>query len=303
MAIKENSAKDRAYGAITYFILAVVLVAVTYPLIYIFSSSISNQSAVIAGKVWLWPVGLNFAAYQAILAYPNLWVTYGNTVFYTITGTAISVVLTIMAGFPLSRKDFRARNFYMLLIAFTLWFNGGLIPFYMVVRDLGMLNTRWSIILPSAVSAWNIIITRTFFQATIPDTLVEAARLDGCSEFKFILKIVLPLSGAIIAVNVLFYGVYQWNSYFHAMLFLTKKNLYPLQILLRKILINNNFDETFSRSGMDSGSRIMNQESRQAYRQLVKYALIIIASVPVLVVYPFLQKYFIKGVMIGSIKG
>ncbi len=301
MAIKENSAKDRAFGTIVYIILGIILVTVTYPLIYIFSSSISNQSDVIAGNVWLWPVGFNLEAYKAIVAYPNLWITYGNTVFYTVTGTAISVVLTIMAGFPLSRKDFRARNFYMLIIAFTMWFNGGLIPFYMVVRDLNMLNTRWAIILPMALSAWNIIITRTFFTATIPDTLVEAARLDGCSDYKFIIRIVLPLSGAIIAVNVLFYGVYQWNAYFHAMLFLTDNDLYPLQILLRRILINNNFDESFNQAGADSSS--VTQESRQTYRQLVKYALIIIASVPVLIVYPFLQKYFIKGVMIGSIKG
>lgn len=300
MAIKENNAKDKAYGVIVYVILSIILISAIYPLIYIFSSSISDQSAVIGGEVWLWPVGWNLAAYKAIFTYPDLWLTYGNTIFYTVTGTAISVILTIMAAFPLSRKDFSARNFYMLIIAFTMWFNGGLIPFYMVVRDLGMLNTRWSIIIPAALSAWNIIITRTFFQSTIPDTLVEAARIDGCSDYKFIIRIVLPLSGAIIAVNVLFYGVFQWNSYFNAMLFLTDKKLYPLQILLRRILINNRFDESFNSAGSYRGAA---EGARQAYRQLVKYALIIIASVPVLIIYPFLQKYFVKGVMIGSLKG
>ena len=257
------------------------------------------MSAVVSGRVWLLPVGFNPGAYKAVVTYPGIWRAYANSVFYTAAGAGVSVVLTILAAYPLSRPDFRARNFYMVVFTFTMLFNGGLIPFYMLVRNIGMLNTRWAMLLPSALSIWNVIITRTYYQQTISKSLLEAAQLDGCRDTRFVVSVVVPLSGAITAVNLLFYGVFKWNAYFDAFLFLTDAKLMPLQILLRKILIQNSFDE----SQMITGSEIMSEQGRQAYRELIKYALIIFASAPVFLVYPFVQKYFVRGVMIGSLKG
>lgn len=301
MARIDRSPGDLFYSIINYIGLSIILIIVLYPLIYIASSSISSVEAVISGKVWLYPVGLNFAAYQAIFEYPGLWTSYGNTFIYTFGGIAVSVAITILAAYPLSRKTFSARNFYMFLFAFTMIFYGGLIPFYMQVRNLGLLNSRWSMILPTAMSIWNVIITRTYYQQTISEELHEAAQLDGCSDFKFLLLIVIPLSGAITAVNALFYGVAKWNSYFDALLFLTDRAKMPMQILLRRILISNTFDGNID-SG-NQGSAVMSEQGRQAYRQLIKYALIIFSSLPILSLYPFLQKYFVRGIMIGSLKG
>lgn len=279
--------------------LLFVLVIVLYPLIYIVSSSFSSTRAVTSGRVWLLPVEPSLEGYKAVFAYKDIWIGYANTFYYVFFGTALNVVLTILAAYPLSRKDFRARNLVMFLFTFTMFFNGGLIPTYLLIDKLGMINTRMAMILPSALSIWNVIITRTFFQSNISKELLEAAKLDGCSDVKFVLKIVIPLSGAIIAVMTLFYAVGHWNSFFSAFIYLKDNKLMPLQIKLRTILILNQFDPS-----MLTGSVNVEEMNKRAnLRELLKYSLIIVSSLPVLCIYPFVQKYFVKGIMIGSIKG
>jgi multiple sugar transport system permease protein/putative aldouronate transport system permease protein len=213
-----------------------------------------------------------------------------------VVGTFVSVTLTILAAYPLSRKDLAGRNVIMFLFVFTLLFGGGLIPTYLVVREVGMLNTRWALIIPTALSVYNMIITRTFFQSTIPDELLEAAQLDGCSDFRFVRDVVIPLSGPIIAVNALFYAVSQWNQYFNALIYLTNPDLFPLQLILREILVQNQVD--FSQ--ISDVNQLM---ARQQLQDLLKYSLIVVASAPVLIIYPFVQKHFVRGVLIGSLKG
>jgi multiple sugar transport system permease protein/putative aldouronate transport system permease protein len=212
-----------------------------------------------------------------------------------VVGTLVNLAVTILAGYALSRKDLVGRNFFMFLFAFTLLFNGGIVPTYLVVNQLGLINTRWALIIPQALSVWNLIITVTYFRTSIPPELLEAAQLDGCNDFQFLARVVLPLSTPIIAVLTLFYAVSHWNEYFAALLYLNKQELYPLQIMLRNILVQNQIDFTM----ID----ISAYAARQAMRELLKYALIVVASVPVLLIYPFVQRYFIKGIMIGAIKG
>ena len=291
-----TSSRDRTFELVNNALLAVALITVGYPLIYIVSASFSSTQAVVGGRVWLWPVEFSLLGYQTIFEYRAVWNAYANTVFYTVFGTAINVVLTIMAAYPLSRRDLQGRNLFMFMITFTMIFSGGLIPTYLLIRSLGMLNTRWVMMIPNAIAAWNIIITRTYYQSTIPDELHEAAQLDGCSDVRFLMSVVVPLSGAITAVNALFYAVAHWNAFFNAFIYLSRKELYPLQIILREILIQNEVDN-------DVFTDVAEQEAREGLRELVKFSLIIVASVPVLCIYPFVQKYFVRGVMIGSIKG
>ena len=291
-----TSSRDRTFELVNNALLAVALITVGYPLIYIVSASFSSTQAVVGGRVWLWPVEFSLLGYQTIFEYRAVWNAYANTVFYTVFGTAINVVLTIMAAYPLSRRDLQGRNLFMFMITFTMIFSGGLIPTYLLIRSLGMLNTRWVMMIPNAIAAWNIIITRTYYQSTIPDELHEAAQLDGCSDVRFLMSVVVPLSGAITAVNALFYAVAHWNAFFNAFIYLSRKELYPLQIILREILIQNEVDN-------DVFTDVAEQEAREGLRELLKFSLIIVASVPVLCIYPFVQKYFVRGVMIGSIKG
>ena len=291
-----TSSRDRTFELVNNALLAVALITVGYPLIYIVSASFSSTQAVVGGRVWLWPVEFSLLGYQTIFEYRAVWNGYANTVFYTVFGTALNVVLTIMAAYPLSRRDLQGRNLFMFMITFTMIFSGGLIPTYLLIRSLGMLNTRWVMMIPNAIAAWNIIITRTYYQSTIPDELHEAAQLDGCSDVRFLMSVVVPLSGAITAVNALFYAVAHWNAFFNAFIYLSRKELYPLQIILREILIQNEVDN-------DVFTDVAEQEAREGLRELVKFSLIIVASVPVLCIYPFVQKYFVRGVMIGSIKG
>ena len=291
-----TSSRDRTFELVNNALLAVALITVGYPLIYIVSASFSSTQAVVGGRVWLWPVEFSLLGYQTIFEYRAVWNGYANTVFYTVFGTAINVVLTIMAAYPLSRRDLQGRNLFMFMITFTMIFSGGLIPTYLLIRSLGMLNTRWVMMIPNAIAAWNIIITRTYYQSTIPDELHEAAQLDGCSDVRFLMSVVVPLSGAITAVNALFYAVAHWNAFFNAFIYLSRKELYPLQIILREILIQNEVDN-------DVFTDVAEQEAREGLRELLKFSLIIVASVPVLCIYPFVQKYFVRGVMIGSIKG
>lgn len=287
---------DRAFTVFNYIVLTLFLIAVAYPLIYVFSASMSDPRSVISGKMWLWPVDITLDGYRAVFRNSRIVTGFQNSLFYTVAGTFISVTLTILAAYPLSRKDLAGRNVIMFLFVFTLLFGGGLIPTYLVVREVGMLNTRWALIIPAALSVYNMIITRTFFQSTIPDELLEAAQLDGCSDFRFVKDVVIPLSGPIIAVNALFYAVGQWNQYFNALIYLTKPDLFPLQLILREILVQNQVD--FSQ--ISDVNQLM---ARQQLQDLLKYSLIVVASAPVLIIYPFVQKHFVRGVLIGSLKG
>lgn len=291
----KSSATDRWFDALNYTFLTVLMLVVLYPLYVIVISSISDPNSVNAGHVWLLPKGLTFEGYERIFQDERIWRGYRNSLIYTALGTSINVVLTITAGYALSR-NLVGRNVFMFLIVFTMFFSGGLIPSYLLIKELGMYNSIWSQVIPTAVGAWNVIITRTFFQTTIPDELYEASEIDGCSDVVFFWKIALPLSMPIIAVMVLFSAVGHWNSYFQALIYLQDEALQPLQIVLREILIVNETQENMLTVGQDDSEMLRIVD-------VMKYGIIIVASLPVLMIYPFLQRYFVKGVMIGSIKG
>ncbi|WP_145018617.1 carbohydrate ABC transporter permease [Paenibacillus sp. Y412MC10] len=295
-SIMKEAGADRWFSLMNYAVLSIILIVVLYPLIFVVSASFSSSTAVLSGRVWLWPVEPTLEGYRAV--FKNAMVVKGflNTMFYTVAGTGINLVFSVMAAYPLSRKDFRGRNGFMLLFVFTMMFSGGLIPSYLLVKDLGMIDTVWAMLLPAALSVWNVIIMRTYFQTTIPDELLEASQLDGCSDLRFLLRIVLPLSGPILAVIALFYAVGHWNQYFNAMIYLKRAELYPLQLVLRDILVQNEVN-------IDMLGDAKTAAARQGLRELLKYSLIVVTSFPLLVVYPFVQKFFVKGVMIGSLKG
>lgn len=290
--IKESRA-DRFFMGAVYVFLALVLIAVLYPLIYIVSASFSSASAVTSGRVWLFPVEPTLLGYMTVFKNPQILQGFSNSLFYTIVGTIISVSITIMLAYPLSRKSFYGRKLIMILLVFTMIFDGGLIPLYLVVKNLNLIDTIWALLLPSALAVFQVIIARTFFQSTIPDELVEASEMDGCSDIKFIFKVVLPLAKPIIAVLVLMYAVMKWNMYFDALIYLKSDELYPLQLILRSILILNT----------DPSGNIQEMLKMQGLKELMKYSLIVISSLPVLVLYPFVQKHFVKGMLIGSVKG
>jgi putative aldouronate transport system permease protein len=291
-----RSREDKIFDAVNITLLTLMLLAILYPLYFIVIASISNPDRIFAGDVWLYPVEITFEGYSRIFSDGKIWTGYKNTIIYTVLGTTLNVALTLTAAYALSRKDFYGRNFFMIMFVFTMFFSGGLIPTYLVVQNLGMVNTMWAMIIPKAVAIWNIIVARTFFQATIPDEMLEAAKVDGCSNTKFFTKIVLPLSKPIIAVMVLFYAVGHWNSYFDALIYLNNESLYPLQLILRNILIQNEAAATMV-------SDLESVAAQQRIADLIKYGVIIVGSLPLLIVYPFIQKYFVQGVMIGGIKG
>ncbi|MBF9017615.1 MULTISPECIES: carbohydrate ABC transporter permease [unclassified Oceanispirochaeta] len=293
--IKESKG-DRIFLTANILFLSIVMLVVLYPLIFIVSSSFSSTAAVTSGKVWLFPVEPSLAGYKAIFRNNQILYGYANSIFYTVVGTAVNIIFTIMAAFPLSRKDLYGKNLIMFLFTFTMLFSGGLVPFYMVVSKLGMLDKRIVLILPTALAVFQVIIARTFFQISIPEELAEAAEIDGCDDFGFLIKIVIPLSGPIIAVIGLMYAVNNWNTYFNALIFLKSTKLFPLQMVLRNILIQNSFDPNMVKDPVS-------MMETQGLRDLLKYALIVVASVPVLSIYPFVQKFFVKGMLIGSIKG
>lgn len=291
--IKESTG-DKLFLTTIYILLSLVVIAVIYPLIFIISSSISSPAAVTSGRVWLWPVDISFKGFKVLLNTPEIITGYGNSIFYTAAGTFISVVLTIMIAYPLSRRGFFGRNTLMMIITFTMIFSGGLIPTYMVVKELHLIDTRWALLIPNAIWVWQVIIARSFFQSSIPEELLEASEIDGCSDMRFVWSVVIPLSKPIIAVLVLMYAVGQWNAYFDALIYLKSANLFPLQLVLRSIIIQNN-----SAGTMDA----MKMVERQQLAELLKYALIVIATLPVLVIYPFVQRYFVQGMLVGSVKG
>jgi len=293
--IKESKG-DRIFLAVNTLFLSIVMLVILYPLIFIVSSSFSSTAAVTSGRVWLLPVEPSLAGYKAIFRNNQILYGYANSIFYTVTGTAVNIVFTVIAAYPLSRKDLYGSKVLMFLFTFTMLFSGGLIPFYMVVSKLGMIDKRIVLILPTALAVFQVIIARTFFQMSIPDELAEAAEIDGCDDFGFLIRIVIPLSGPIIAVIGLMYAVNHWNTYFNALIFLKSTKLFPLQMVLRNILIQNSFDPNMVKDPVS-------MMETQGLRDLLKYALIVVASVPVLSIYPFVQKFFVKGMLIGSVKG
>ena len=286
---------DRIFLIGIKIMLTVALIAVLIPLIYVVANSFSRASAVSGGRVFLWPVEPSLRAYREALSDPQILKGYYNSLIYAVGGTFISVTLTIAIAYPLSRKTFFGRNVIMSVLLFTMLFSGGLIPTYLVVQDLGLLNTRWAMVIPSAIGVWQVIIARTFFRSTIPDDLYEAAMLDGASDLRFLWSVVLPLSKPVIAVIALMYAIFQWNTYFDALVYLKDPGLYPLQIVLRNILILN--------STTGNASDVAQQLERQQLANVLKYALIVISSLPVLLIYPFIARHFTKGVMVGAVKG
>ena len=290
-----RSRADKAFDVLDYVLLTIAFLVVAYPLYFVLIASVSDPIAVYEGQVILYPIKPTLEGYARIFSYESLFTGYKNTLIYTLVGTSINVVLTITAGYALSRRDLVGRNVMMMGVMITMIFSGGMIPNYLLVRSLKLYNTMWALILPGAVSTWNLIVARTFFQQTIPDELQEAAELDGCGDTSFFLRVVLPLSSSIIAVMILFYAVSHWNSYYNALLYLSSSSKYPLQLVLRNILIVNTLD--------DMVNDVATQAAQQRMGDLIKYGMIIVSSLPLLILYPFLQKYFVQGVMIGAIKG
>ena len=288
---------DKIVYTLNYIILIAFLIIVLYPFVYIVSCSFSSGQALISGKVTLLPVDPTLEGYKAILEYKDIWTGYANSFLYTVSGTLVGLTLTILAAYPLSRSSLVGRRPLMMLFLFTMLFNGGLVPNYMLVLSLGLLNTAWAIILPTALSAYNVIVARTFFINTIPNELHESAELDGCGEFRFLISIVLPLSKAIMAVLVLWIAIGFWNSYFNPMIYLNDKSKFPLQLILREILLMANVD--FTKAAANPELYYKNQQ----LSEILRYGTIIISALPLMILYPFIQKYFVQGVMIGSVKG
>lgn len=290
---------DRMFEIINFIFLFFIMIIVLYPLVYVISASISDPVYVNQGTMWLYPRGITFEGYQRVFQNPEIWSGYRNTILYTLAGTAINLLFTIPGAYALSRKDLKGRGIMMGLIVFTMFFGGGLIPSFLLVSWLGMLNTVWALLIPNAVAVYNLIICRTFFQTNIPKELQESAEIDGCSNTVLFLKIVLPLSAPIIAVMALYYGVTHWNSYLSAIIYLKDRSLYPLQLILREILVQNQMNDTMLMTGDDMEA--MAKQARIA--DIIKYAVMIVSSLPIIVIYPFMQRFFMKGVLIGSVKG
>jgi putative aldouronate transport system permease protein len=293
--MRSQSKGDRIMDTCVILISVTILAIVLIPLIFVVSASFSDPDLVLKGKVLLWPKGFTLNAYDMVFKNDDIWSGYRNTVFYTLVGTAINILMTVMAAYPLSRKEMKGRRFFTLFVLFTMYFNGGLIPTYLLVRDLGMYNSVWAILIPSAISTYNLIVAKSFFEQSIPMELYEAAKLDGCGSLRTLFSIVLPLSKAILAVLVLYYGVARWNAYFDALVYLRNEELHPLQIVLRNILLLSQTEQMGSNS-VGMGDKIKTIEA-------IKYAVIVVSSAPILLLYPLAQRYFVNGVMIGAVKG
>ena len=294
--MKRNSWRDTVFNLCNTLFLIFMIIICVYPFLYVIFASVSDSGKLMQHSGMLWkPLGFSLAAYTEVLKNRMIAVTYKNTLLYLVLGTTISMILTILGAFVLSRKNVIIKKPLNVMVVITMFFSGGLIPFYLTIKEYHMLDTIWAVVLPSALSTWNMIVMRTSFQA-IPSSLEESAFIDGASELVILTKIILPLSKAILAVMLLFYGVALWNSWFNASIFLTKREMYPLQLYLREVLINSSTDSMMmSNAGMGS--------DRMAISETIKYSTIVVTTLPILCVYPFLQKYFVKGVMVGALKG
>lgn len=293
--IKETRS-DRIFYFINNAFMGLLVIVTLYPLVYVLSCSFSSPTAVLMGKVRLLPVNLSLRGYEKCFETGAVFIGYRNTIYYTLVGTALNVVFTFLAAYPLTRKELVGRNFFSFMLAFTMWFNGGMIPNYLLMKSIGAINTPFAMWLPGLVSAYNVIITRTSIQTNIPEEIYDSASLDGCGYFTYFVKILLPLSGAILAVISLFSAVAHWNAYFNAFLYISKPELQPLQVVLRTILLQNDMSgSTFT--------SILTDPEEAGIQEALKYSLIMVACVPIWCVYPFVQKFFIQGVMLGSVKG
>ena len=290
---------DIVFDVVNCVIVVILSLIFLYPLIYVVSASFSSANAIWTGAVKLLPVEFTLRGYELAFQNNDIWTGYLNSIKYVSVGTLVSVSLSLVTAYPLSRRDFAPRNVVMFLYVFCIYFNGGLIPTYLLVKNLGLIDTMWAVILPISLSTWNIIMIRTFFTNTIPVELREAAEMDGCSNTRFFLKIVIPLSSAIVAVMSLFYAVAMWNSYFGAMLYLSSRSKFPLQLILREVLVVVQMG--VYNQGV-AGTDVKNLQEIMRISATLKYTVIVIGSVPVLVMYPFVQKYFVRGIMIGAIK-
>lgn len=291
---------DRALDSVVMVILCVLLAVTAYPLYFVIIASFSDPGRVINGTVVLWPNGFTLAGYERVLGYEKLWLGYRNTIFYTIFYTAIGTFCTLLAGFALSRRSLPGRRGIMLFMTFTMYFSGGMVPSYLLLKNLGFVGNPVTYVFIGAISVYNIIITRTFMESNIPDTLVEAASIDGCNMTRFFFNICLPLSPAVIAILVLFYAVGQWNSWFSAMLYLRGDGQMPLQNVLRNILSTSTL--TFE-MGADMSVGSSDADQQTLLVESMRYAVIIVSTLPIMCLYPFVQKYFIRGIMVGAIKG
>lgn len=291
----KRSAGEWVFEVINYAIMILLVIVTLYPCYYVVVASVSDPTRIYEGSgMLLYPKGFSIAAYKNVLAYKPLWMGYLNTIFYVGVGGFLSVIVTIMAAFGLTRRDLPFKNFLSMAIVFTMYFSGGLIPTYLVVKGLGLLNTRWALILPTMVTTYNLIITMSYFRG-LPYELEEAAKIDGASDYRILLQVMIPLAKPIIAVIALYYMVAIWNSYFQAMIYLTDRDLYPLQLVLREILIQG---DTASVGGAAAQAGDV-----QSYAENLKFAVIVVSTIPILCVYPFIQRYFVKGVTIGAVKG
>ena len=287
--------KDRVFELVTTVLLAVILIIALYPLYFSLIASISSPRAVYQGRVLFLPADVTLDGYRKIFADQSIWTGSGNGLLYTFVGTLLNVVFTVPLAYALSRKEFPLGGVFMKIMVFTMYFYGGIIPLYFVVKQMGMLDSIWSIVLPTLISTYNMIIARSYFMGSIPEELKEAAFLDGCGYVGFFFRVALPLSKSLIAVMVLFYAAKQWNSYFEPMIYLSSESRFPLQLVLRTILI----DSQNSLASADAST----VADMQQLVDLLKYGCVVVSSIPMLVFYPFVQKHFVKGVMLGAVKG
>ncbi len=295
---------DRVFVVLNGFLLFLFFVATLYPILFVLSASFSDPTAVSTGKMILFPISPTFQGYEFILQYKEIWTGYANTLFYTIVGTMWNLFLTLPCAYALSRRDMGSRGVIMAIFMVTMYFSGGLIPGYLNMRDLGLLDSRIGLVLNTSISVYNLIVARTFFATSIPWELHEASFLDGCTDFRIFLKIVLPLSSPIIAVLTLYYGVGHWNAYFNALIYLQDRTKYPLQVFLREILVQGRFAEALIQSGEALSAEQMAELAKQSKTaDMIKYGIIVVSTVPMMIIYPWMQKFFAKGVMIGSVKG
>lgn len=288
--------EDMALSFMVYVLLTFVLIIIAFPLIYLVSASFSSPQAVISGRVWLLPVDFTIKGYEAIFKDSSIIRGFLNSLYITVVGTGINILMTVMMAYPISRKKFYGRKAFTMFMMITMFFGGGLVPTFLLINHLHMYNTFWAVMVPGCVGITNVIICRTYFESSIPEELYESASLDGCDDFGFLIRIVLPLSKPVLAVLVLYYAVGHWNSYFNEMIYLEDKVKYPLQVVLRQILIMSQVADEMM---LDFSAA----EQAQGMADLLKYSTIVVSSLPMLILYPFIQKYFVKGVMIGSVKG
>ena len=301
MKNQSGSRSDKVFDAVLLVVLTLILLITLYPVYFVLISSFSDPVAVAGGDVTFWPVGFTLEGYQTVLKDSAIVRGFFNSVVYTAVGVLVNLFLTLPTAYALSRRDFPARKPILIFYMITMFVSGGMMPTYLVVQQTGLLDTMWALILPGAVNVYNLLTARAFFRAGIPEELLEAARIDGCNNTRFFLQVALPLSGALVAIMVLYYGVAHWNSYFNEMIFLSDKNKFPLQVILRNLIILTQINS--GTSGMVSNTDAKTAAEMQQLAAIIKYAVMIVSTVPVIIVYPFLQRFFVKGVMIGSVKG